>query len=113
MNPIDHATWSPHTATKVASAEHAPAQGRPSASSKLATALLGTGARRAGHVMGVWRPLSLALMLAWGGLVLAMPNGGVVSAGAAHITQTPGQMTITQSTAQVAINLDPAVILSS
>jgi hypothetical protein len=52
-------------------------------------------------------------MLAWGGLVLAMPNGGVVSAGAAHITQTPGQMTITQSTAQVAINLDPAVILSS
>jgi filamentous hemagglutinin family protein len=43
-------------------------------------------------------------MLAWGGLAMANPTGGVVSAGQATIAQTPGQMTITQTTSNVAIN---------
>ena len=54
--------------------------------------------------LGHCRQLSLALMLAWGGLAMATPTGGVVSAGSASITQAPGQMTITQSTPNVAIN---------
>jgi filamentous hemagglutinin family protein len=43
-------------------------------------------------------------MLAWGGLALATPQGGVVSAGSASISQVAGQTTITQTTPHVAIN---------
>ena len=43
-------------------------------------------------------------MLAWGGMAMATPQGGTVSAGSASISKGPGQMTITQSTPNVAIN---------
>jgi filamentous hemagglutinin family protein len=43
-------------------------------------------------------------MLAWGGLAMATPTGGAVSAGNASIVQTPGRTTITQTSPHVAIN---------
>jgi filamentous hemagglutinin family protein len=46
----------------------------------------------------------MALMLVWSGLALATPTGGVVSAGSAIIGETPGRITITQTTPNVAIN---------
>ncbi|MDP4623004.1 MAG: filamentous hemagglutinin N-terminal domain-containing protein, partial [Hydrogenophaga sp.] len=104
MNRIYRSIWSPNTGTCVATSEHTGARGRsasvPSLLSSTPVAALGASAMGSGHC----RQLSLALMLAWGGLAMATPTGGVVSAGSASITQAPGQMTITQTTSHVAIN---------
>jgi filamentous hemagglutinin family protein len=48
--------------------------------------------------------LAVALTLAFGTNVHALPSGGAVSAGSANITGGPGKVTINQSTQNVAIN---------
>ncbi|MGP1667358.1 MAG: hypothetical protein ACTS5I_15920, partial [Rhodanobacter sp.] len=46
----------------------------------------------------------MSLMMACGASAYAQPTGGVVTAGSATIGGTPGSMTITQTTPNVAIN---------
>ena len=111
MNHIYQAIWSPSTGTCVATSEHVAGLGKTHSKSANAS-LTESSQRRSGPsnhtqtpVVG-WacRRLSVALMLAWGGLAMATPTGGMVSAGRASIEQSPGQMRITQTTPQVAIN---------
>lgn len=52
----------------------------------------------------VWRQLPLACLLAWDGLAMATPTGGVVVGGQADITHAPGLTTVTQTTARAAID---------
>ncbi len=102
MNHIYRSIWSPSTGTCVATSEHASSHGRSASSSVLGT-VPSTTPLAGGLSVWTWRWLPLAVMLAWGGLAMATPQGGVVSAGSANITQVPGQMTITQTTPHVAI----------
>jgi len=106
MNHIFRNIWNPSTGTCVATCEHASAhRGAASSSSSSVFGAVPRGtALAAGVSVGAWRLLPLAVMLAWGGLAMATPQGGTVSAGSASITQGAGQMTITQTTPHVAIN---------
>ena len=103
MNHIFRTLWNPSTGTCVATCEHAAARDR-AASSSVFGAAPSVEPFAGGQTVWAWRSLPLAVMLAWGGLAVATPQGGVVSAGSASITQLPGQMTITQNTPHVAIN---------
>ncbi|PVE07385.1 filamentous hemagglutinin N-terminal domain-containing protein [Limnohabitans sp. Rim28] len=111
MNHIYRSIWSPAVGTCVATSEHVAGLGK-TTTSRVNTGSVHSGQRAWGPFDGVrmrragstGRRLPVALMLAWGGLVMANPTGGVVSAGQATIAQTPGQMTITQTTPNVAIN---------
>ncbi len=102
MNHIFRTLWNPSTGTCVATCEHA-ARGRV-ASSSVFGAAPSAEPFAGGQTVWAWRSLPLAVMLAWGGLAVATPHGGVVSAGSASISQAAGQTTITQTTPHVAIN---------
>ena len=110
MNHIYRSLWSPSAGTCVATSEHVAGNGKTQSkagNTRLqdpAQSLRGSSDRTRAHSIG-WcgRRLPVALMLAWGGLAMATPTGGAVSAGQASIVQTPGRMTITQTTPQVAI----------
>ncbi|WP_291935044.1 filamentous hemagglutinin N-terminal domain-containing protein [Limnohabitans sp.] len=104
MNHIFRTLWNPSTGTCVATCEHTSAQGRSASSSSVSGAIPNATRLADGPSVWAWRMLPLAVMLAWGGLAMATPQGGVVSSGSASISQAPGQMTITQNSPQVAIN---------
>lgn len=105
MNHIYRSLWSPSTGTCVATSEHVSGHGSsPSTSPAVGVVRQAIGNQRKPAAIGVWRQVPMALMLAWGGLALATPTGGVVSAGSAVIGKSPGHMTITQTTPHVAIN---------
>ncbi len=104
MNHIFRTLWNPSTGTCVATCEHTAAQGRSASSSSVSGTIPHATPLAVGPSVGAWRLLPLAVMLAWGGWAMATPQGGVVSAGSASISQLPGQMTITQTTPHVAIN---------
>jgi filamentous hemagglutinin family protein len=110
MNHIHRSIWSPVTGTCVATSEHVSGAGKTRSVSGAPCAIGQTVecARAAGSAGsgndGRVRQWPVALMLAWGGLAMATPTGGVVGAGQASILQTPGRTTITQTTPQLAIN---------
>ncbi len=103
MNHIFRTLWNQSTGTCVATSENATARGR-AASSSVFGVVPSAMPLAGSQTVWAWRSLPLAVMLAWGGLALVTPKGGVVSAGSASITEMPGQMTITQNTPHVAIN---------
>jgi filamentous hemagglutinin family protein len=93
MNHIYRSIWSSATGTCVATSEHVSGSGKAvSASSEKPVTRLRC------------HKLSGALMLVFGALAQASPTGGVVTSGRASIGGTPGQMTVTQTTASAAIN---------
>ena len=93
MNHIYRSIWSPSTGTCVATSEH------------VSGALKATSASSTQAVSSLrCRTLSFALVLVFGALAQASPTGGVVTAGQASMGGKPGQMTVTQTTANVAIN---------
>ncbi|MDP2220105.1 MAG: filamentous hemagglutinin N-terminal domain-containing protein, partial [Hydrogenophaga sp.] len=102
MNLIHRSIWNEQTGTCVAVAENTRSAGKKMSSCTSA----GTG----GHFR--LKVLAVSLMLACGAGVQAQPTGGVVSSGSATIGGTPGQMTITQTTPQVAINWQSFGILA-
>ncbi|MDO9484043.1 MAG: filamentous hemagglutinin N-terminal domain-containing protein, partial [Hydrogenophaga sp.] len=102
MNLIHRSIWNEQTGTCVAVAENTRSAGKKMSSCTAA----GTG----GHFR--LKVLAVSLMLACGAGVQAQPTGGVVSSGSATIGGTPGQMTITQTTPQVAINWQSFGILA-
>lgn len=111
MNHIYRSLWSPVTGTCIATSEHVAGNGKThskAGNSRLkapAQSLRGqSDLMRASRIDRVCCRLSVALMLAWGGLAMATPTGGAVSAGNASIVQTPGRTTITQTSPHVAIN---------
>ena len=104
MNHIYRSIWCPNTRTCVAASEHATGPRKSAASVGAPGAVPHTlFDPRSSAGLGRWRYLPMALMLAWGGLAQANPTGGVVSAGSAAIGESPGHMTITQTTPNVAI----------
>lgn len=103
MNQIFRTLWNPRTGTCVATCEYATARGCV-ATSTVFGAAPSSRTLDGGRTVWAWRSLPLAVMLAWGGLAVATPQGGVVSAGSASISQVAGQTTITQTTPHVAIN---------
>jgi filamentous hemagglutinin family protein len=54
--------------------------------------------------LSIWKPATGVVMLAFGAMLQAQPTGGVVTSGRAAFGGTSAQMTITQSTPNVAIN---------
>ena len=111
MNHIYRSLWSPATGTCIATSEHVAGNGK--THSKAGNSCLKEPAQsqrgpsdrmRASSIDRVCRRVPVALMLAWGGLAMASPTGGAVSAGNASIVQTPGRTTITQTSPHVAIN---------
>ena len=95
MNRIYRSVWNDKTGTFVAVGENTRRQGKAISS--------GSGAL-VGSTGLALKALGVALLLAFGGPVWALPSGGVVSAGGASIVSTPGSTTITQSSQNVAIN---------
>ena len=95
MNRIYRSVWNDKTGTFVAVGENTRRQGKATAS--------GSGAL-VGSTGLALKALGVALLLAFGEPVWALPSGGVVSAGGASIVSTPGSTTITQSSQNVAIN---------
>lgn len=95
MNVIHRSIWNDQTGTFVAVSENSRSAGKKISS---CTASAGAG--------GSFRLqlLAVSLMMACGASAYAQPAGGVVSAGSATIGGTAGQMTITQTTPNVAIN---------
>ncbi len=105
MNHIYRSIWSPITGTCVATSEHVTGPGSSLSSTSAVGAVPQADIQQRSPVaIEAWRPLAMALMLAWGGLALATPTGGVVSAGSAVVGESPGHMTITQTAPHVAIN---------
>jgi len=111
MNHIYRSLWSPSTGTCVATSEQVAGNGKTHSKAgsthlkESAKSFWGpSGRTRAFSIDLVCRCLPVALMLAWGGLAMATPTGGVVSAGNASIVQTPGRTTITQTSSHAAIN---------
>lgn len=94
MNHIHLSLWNARSGTFVAVAENASRAGQ-----KTASRCTGGG----GNAHFVPQALALALMLAFGGGVFALPLGGVVVGGAAHLAQGVGTSTIVQSTPQASI----------
>ncbi|NMM81047.1 filamentous hemagglutinin [Acidovorax sp. SRB_14] len=95
MNLIHRSIWNDQTGTFVAVSENTRSAGKKISS---CTAAAGAG--------GSFRLkiLAVSLMMACGASAYAQPAGGVVSAGSATIGGTAGNMTITQTTPNVAIN---------
>ena len=111
MNHIYRSLWSPATGTCIATSEHVAGNGKTHSKAgnsrlkKPAQSQRGPSDRmRASSIDRVCRRVPVALMLAWGGLAMASPTGGAVSAGNASIVQTPVRTTITQTSPHVAIN---------
>jgi filamentous hemagglutinin family protein len=95
MNHIHRSIWNDRTGTFVAVSEMARSAGKKISS---CTAVAGAGGRFRLKV------LAFSLLLVCGASVYAEPTGGVVTAGSATIGGTSGEMTITQTTSNVAIN---------
>lgn len=95
MNRIHQSIWSNSSGTFVAVSENAGGAGKKKSSS--------TTGRRSAASFTV-RALSACLMLGLGASAYALPTGGVVAAGGATITSSASTTTITQSTANAAIN---------
>ena len=95
MNLIHRSIWNDRTGTFVAVSEMARSAGKKISS---CTAVSGAGGRFRLKV------LAFSLLLVCGASVYAQPTGGVVTAGSATIGGTPGNMTITQTSSNVAIN---------
>lgn len=95
MNRIHQSVWSNSSGTFVAVSENAGGAGSKKSSST-------TG--RPSAASFTIRALSACLMLGLGAAAHALPTGGVVAAGGASITSGASTMTITQSTANAAIN---------
>ena len=93
MNLIHRSIWNDQTGTFVAVSENTRSAGK-----KVSSCTAGGQAR-----FGL-KLLAVSLMMACGASAYAQPAGGVVSAGAATIGGTSGNMTITQTTPNVAIN---------
>ncbi|MDO8717712.1 MAG: filamentous hemagglutinin N-terminal domain-containing protein [Polaromonas sp.] len=94
MNLIHRSIWNDQTGTFVAVSENTRSAGKRASSCTAA----GGQARFGLNILAV------SLMMACGASALAQPAGGVVSAGSATIGGTSGNMTITQTTPNVAIN---------
>ncbi len=95
MNLIHRSIWNDQTGTFVAVAESTRSAGKKTSSCRTAA-----GGRASFRL----KTLAVFLMMACGANVHAQPNGAVVSAGGASIGGTPGNMLITQTTQNVAIN---------
>ncbi|MGA8786899.1 MAG: filamentous hemagglutinin N-terminal domain-containing protein, partial [Polaromonas sp.] len=95
MNIIHSSIWNDQTGTFVAVSENTRSAGKKISS--CTSAAVGAGS------FGL-KLLAVSLMMACGASAYAQPVGGVVSAGAATIGGTSGNMTITQTTPNVAIN---------
>ena len=93
MNLIHRSIWNDQTGTFVAVSENTRSAGK-----KVSCCTAG------GQACFGLKLLAVSLMMACGASVHAQPTGGVVSAGAAAIGGTSGNMTITQTTPNVAIN---------
>jgi len=94
MNSIYRSIWNESTGTFVAVSENASSAGKKASSC--------TSASGGGAVFAM-KMLAVSLMMA-GASAYAAPTGGVVSAGAASIGGTPGNMVITQSSQNAALN---------
>jgi filamentous hemagglutinin family protein len=94
MNLIHRSIWNDQTGTFVAVSENTRSAGKRASS----CTAVGGQARFGLNILAV------SLMMACGASALAQPAGGVVSAGSATIGGTSGNMTITQTTPNVAIN---------
>ncbi|MBX9937228.1 MAG: ESPR domain-containing protein, partial [Burkholderiaceae bacterium] len=92
MNCIYRSLWNETTGTFVAVAENTRSGGKKTSSGSTAAA------------GGVLKALVVALAIGFGAQVAALPQGGVVAAGAASISTTAQQTTITQTTPKAAIN---------
>ena len=95
MNLIHRSIWNDQTGTFVAVSEHTRSAGK-----KISSCTSAAG----GDANSKLKILAVSLMLACGAGAQAQPIGGVVSAGSATIGGTAGNMTITQTTPNVAIN---------
>lgn len=95
MNRIHRSIWSHSSGTFVAVSESTSGAGSNTASPT---------AGRPNATSFAIKALSACLMLGLGASALALPTGGVVAAGGASITSGASTMTITQSTANAAIN---------
>lgn len=95
MNRIHQTIWSDSSGAFVAVSENAGGAGKKKSSST-------TG--RPGAASFAVTALSACLMLGLGASAYALPTGGVVAAGGATITSNASTTTITQSTANAAIN---------
>ena len=93
MNLIHRSIWNEQTGTFVAVSENTRSSGKKVSSCT-------AGAQACFRL----KLLTVSVMMACGVSAHAQPTGGVVSAGAATIGGTSGQMTITQTTPNVAIN---------
>jgi hypothetical protein len=97
MNHIYRSIWSPAAGTCVATSEHVAGLGKTTSTAANKRSVDsgqrawgpfdGVQMRRAGSTCGRW---PVALMLAWGGLAMANPTGGLVSAGQAAKAAVPG-----------------------
>ena len=92
MNCIYRSLWNETTGTFVAVAENARSGGKKTSSGTTAAA------------GGALKALVVALAIGFSAQVAALPQGGVVAAGAASISTTAQQTTITQTTPKAAIN---------
>ncbi|MDP3827840.1 MAG: filamentous hemagglutinin N-terminal domain-containing protein, partial [Polaromonas sp.] len=95
MNRIYQSIWSDSSGAFVAVSENAGGAGKKKSSSM-------TGCPSAASFAVT--ALSACLMFGLGASAYALPTGGVVAAGGASITSTASTTTITQSTANAAIN---------
>ncbi|MDI1274159.1 filamentous hemagglutinin N-terminal domain-containing protein [Polaromonas sp.] len=95
MNRIHQSIWSDSSGAFVAVSENAGGAGKKKSS---------TATGRPGAVRFAVKALSACLMLGLGASAYALPTGGVVAAGGASITSGASTTTITQSTANAAIN---------
>jgi len=95
MNNVHRSIWSSKTGTFTAVSENVKAAGKKSMSG---TSAAGSRARLALNA------ISVAVMLAFGANVYALPVGGVVTAGSASIHSGTGTTTIHQATQNAAIN---------
>ncbi len=95
MNLIHRTLWNDQTSTYVAVSENTRSAGKRASSCSTAA---GDPVRFGLNILAV------SLMMACGAGAFAQPTGGVVSAGSATIGGTAGNMTITQTTPNVAIN---------
>lgn len=95
MNIIHSSIWNDQTGTFVAVSENTRSAGK-----KISSCTSAAG----GACSFGLKLLAVSLMMACGASAYAQPVGGVVSAGAATIGGTSGNMTITQTTPNVAIN---------
>jgi filamentous hemagglutinin family protein len=95
MNNVHRSIWSSKTGTFTAVSENVKTAGKKSMS---CTSAAGSRARLA------LNSVSVAVMLAFGANVYALPVGGVVTAGSATINSGTGTTTINQATQNAAIN---------